>query len=120
MPPAHAPRSVAQATAAALAEMNPLVKVSAVSWAEAAPGAAADAAALPPAFLARFDALVLCNTPWAAAGAVNAACRAAGVRFLAGVVGAEDAALFCDLGPEHTYVPVVVRALASVAAASRC
>jgi len=97
---------VAQATAATLAEMNPLVKVSAVAWAEAG---AVGAAQLPPSFLARFDAVVLCNSPWGAASAVNAACRAAGVRFLAAVVGAEDAALFADLGPEHTYVPVVVR-----------
>jgi hypothetical protein len=92
--------------------MNPLVRVEAV----AAPGGAAPEA-LPPSFFAGFRAVVLAGASARFACAVNAACRAAGnVAFFAGEVGAEHGALFCDLGPTHTYLPQARPEVASLLA----
>jgi molybdopterin/thiamine biosynthesis adenylyltransferase len=96
---------VAQASAATLAEMNPLVRVEAVE--APAEAAAGGAAALPPAFFAGYRVVVLAGAPAAVAAAVGDACRAAGgVAFFAAAVGAEHGHFFADLGT-HTYVPAV-------------
>ena len=95
---------MAQASAATLAEMNPLVRVAALS---APDGVAPEA--LPPSFFAGFRAVVLAGASAAAAARVCEACRAAGgVTFFAVNVGAEHGIFFEDLGT-HTYVPTVRR-----------
>lgn len=101
-------RSVAQASAATLSEMNPLVRVEAV----APPEGAASAAVLPPAFLAGFRAVVLAGATPSEAAAACDACRSASaassppVAFFAVSVRGAHGHFFVDLGV-HTYVPVV-------------
>jgi len=93
-----APRSVAEASAGTLREMNPLVRVA------VRPGRAGD----PPdaALLADVDVAVLTGASHALELAWDAACRGAGVAFYAAACRGSAAYLFADLR-EHAFTPTV-------------
>lgn len=75
--------------------MNPYVHVAAL------PGP--PAAALAPEALAQADILLLCGQPASVVAAADAACRAAGVAFFAGLCRGGFGWSFADLG-QHRYV----------------
>jgi hypothetical protein len=93
-----APRSVAEASAGTLREMNPLVRVA------VRPGRPGD----PPdaALLADVDVAVLTGASHALELAWDAACRGAGVAFYAAACRGSAAYLFADLR-EHAFTPTV-------------
>ncbi|KAI7844210.1 hypothetical protein COHA_002344 [Chlorella ohadii] len=95
--PADAPAgtTVAEASAATLAEMNPYVKVSVL------PGT--PVAALAPENLRQADLLLLCGQDASVIAQADALCREDGVAFFAGVCRGMFGWAFADLG-EHTYV----------------
>ena len=95
-------RSVAEASAATLAEMNPYVKVSVL------PGT--PVAALAPENLRQADLLLLCGQDASVIAQADALCREDGVAFFAGVCRGMFGWAFADLG-EHTYVWEVRRAV---------
>ena len=93
--------SVAEASAATLREMNPLVHVAARPAQGAGASPSPDAA-----LLESVDVVVLTGTSAGPALAWDAACRAAGVAFFTAACHGSASHFFADLG-EHTYTPTV-------------
>lgn len=90
--------SLAEASAATLREMNPLVRVAARTGQPGAPPG--------PALLADVDVAVLTGAGPSLQLAWDAACRAAGVAFYAAACHGSAGYLFADLS-KHTYAPTV-------------
>jgi molybdopterin/thiamine biosynthesis adenylyltransferase len=95
-------RRAAQAAAATLQAMNPLVKVNAAAGTTEA---AAAAAALADA-LSGQDLVIATGLPLGQLQQLNAAARQAGANFMAGGAGGPGGWFFVDLR-QHTYVPKV-------------
>ena len=93
--------SVAEASAATLREMNPLVHVAARRARGAGANPNPDAA-----LLKGVDVAVLTGASASPALAWDAACRAAGVAFYAAACRGSASHFFADLG-EHMYTPTV-------------
>lgn len=93
--------SVAEASAATLREMNPLVHVAARRARDAGASSSPDAT-----LLEGVDVAVLTGASAGPALAWDAACRAAGVAFYAAACHGSASHFFADLG-EHTYTPTV-------------
>lgn len=90
--------SAAQAAAATLQAMNPLVKVSA---AEGSADAAASAT-----LLRQHDLVIATGLPLGQAQQLDALCREAGVGFMAGAASGPGGWFFVDL-QDHRYMPKV-------------
>ncbi len=89
---------MAEASAATLREMNPLVRVAARTGQPGAPPG--------PALLEDVDVAVLTSAGPSLQLDWDAACRAAGVAFYAAACHGSASYLFADLG-KHTYAPTV-------------